>query len=230
MRLFRIALALILIAPTAAAAHHVSINPGRTIYTSRSWECNGSLRRYGRLPIKVVSEISNPGRADAIKLVGCYGDGDPRTVDLILAVRGNGRRHGTGYDAVKIGRGAHDLVVTGHANCGRPAGGAHQDGVQVMSGRRIKFVSFRSGNPLRDRWTCWGAGGGWFVSHAIGSVPRRVVCVRCRIASYNQAMRIEESVRSGAKRSVFGFSRAHGIVLEGVAVRPVNVHNRVVRY
>jgi hypothetical protein len=214
----------------AGSASATAVRAGRTIYTRRSWECRGSLRRFGRLPIKVVSRIPNPGTADAIRLIGCYGDGRPSTVDLILDVRGNGRGLGTGYDAVKIGQSSHDLVVTGRVACGARHGGIHQDVVQAMSGRRIQFRDFRSGNPARHRWTCWGAGGGWFVSHATGNVPTNVVCVRCRIATYNQNMRIDRSIRSGARYSVFGFSRSYGIFIGRDAVRPINVGNRVIRY
>ncbi|HEU4449886.1 MAG TPA: hypothetical protein VFR63_07910 [Gaiellaceae bacterium] len=213
----------------AASASAAAPAPGRVIHTRRSWQCTGALRRYGRLPIKVVSRIPNPGRGDAIRLIGCRGDGDPKTVDLILDVRGNGRGVGTAYDAVKVGQSSHDLVITGRANCGR-SGAIHQDAVQVMSGERIKFVRFRSGNPREHRWTCWGAGGGFFISHVNGTRPNRVVCVRCRIAAYNQSMRVHSSVRSGARRSIFGFVRSHGIVIMREAVRPVNERNRVIRF
>jgi len=200
------------------------------INTTRSWECRGALRSFGRLPVKVVSRIPNPGNADAIRLVGCYGDGNPATVDLILDVRGNGANLGTGYDAVKIGQSARDLVVTGSVACGARHGSIHQDVVQAMSGRRIQFRDFRAGVPSQGKWTCWGAGGGWYVSHANGNVPTDVVCVRCRIATFNQNMRIDNSVRSGARNSVFGFSRSFGIVIGPAAVAPVNVNNRVIRY
>ena len=204
--------------------------PGTVISTTRTWQCNGALSAFGQLPIKVVSEIPNPGTADAIRLIGCYGDGDPATVDLILDVRGNGGTLGTGYDAVKVGQSAHDLVVTGSVACGAPRGGIHQDGVQVMSGRRIQFRDFRSGVPSLGQWTCWGSGGGFFVSHVNGTVPADVVCVRCRIAAFNQSMRIQSAIRSGARNSVFGFSRSYGIFIAPAAVAPVNVNNRVIRY
>jgi len=200
------------------------------INTTRSWQCRGALRSFGPLPVKVVSRIPNPGTADAIRLIGCYGDGNPATVDLILDVRGNGGTLGTGYDAVKVGQSAHDLVVTGSVACGAPRGGIHQDGVQVMSGRRIQFRDFRSGVPSLGQWTCWGSGGGFFVSHVNGTVPADVVCVRCRIAAFNQSMRIQSAIRSGARNSVFGFSRSYGIFIAPAAVAPVNVNNRVIRY
>jgi hypothetical protein len=202
------------------------------ITTNRSWECRGALSSFGRLPIKVVSTIPNPGTADAIRLIGCYGDGNPSTVDLILDVRGNGAGTGTGYDAVKIGQNAHDLVVTGSVACGAVSGSVHQDVVQAMSGWNIEFRDFTAGNPDTGAWTCWGAGGGWYVSHVSGNGqrPTDMVCVRCRIATFNQNMRIDSSLRSGARDSVFGYSRSYGIVIGSAAVSPVNVGNRVVRY
>lgn len=200
------------------------------INTTRSWQCRGALRSFGPLPVKVISRIPNPGNGDAIRLIGCYGDGNPSTVDLILDVRGNGDSLGTASDAVKIGQSARDLVITGSVACGGRHGGIHQDAVQVMSGRRIQFRDFRSGVPSRGEWTCWGAGGGFFVSHVNGTVPTDVVCVRCRIAAFNQGMRIQNGVRSGARNSVFGFSRSYGIFIAAAAVSPVNVNNRVIRY
>ncbi len=205
---------------------------GTVIVTDRSWECRGPLSSFGELPVQVVSTIPNPGNADAIRLVGCRGDGDPATVDLILDVRGNGDDVGTGYDAVKIGQNAHDLVVTGSVACGRRDGGIHQDVVQAMSGWSIEFRDFTAGNPDTGAWTCWGAGGGWYVSHAAGNgqVPTDMVCLHCRIATFNQNMRVDTAVRSGARASVFGFSRSYGIFIGDDAVDPVNVGNRVVRY
>ena len=216
----------------ASASSAAALAPGRIIRTRRSWQCRGSLRRYGRLPIKVISNMPNPGNGDAIRLIGCYGDGDRSTVDLILDVNGNGRRLGTGFDAVRIGLNARNLVVTGDVECGRKHRnpGVHQDIVQALSGRNIVFRDFTSGNPATGRWTCWGAGGGWFINWANGDIPRNLICNRCRLATYNQNLRIGRSVRSGARNSVFGFHRSYGIFIERAARRPVNVNNRVRHY
>jgi len=206
--------------------------PGTVITTSQAWTCRGALAAFGPLPIKVVSTMPNPGDHNAVNLVGCYGDGDPATVDLVLDVRGNGSDRGTAYDAVRIGQDARDLVVTGNVECGarhsNPA--VHQDVVQALSGNRIEFRDFTTGDPETGRWTCWGAGGGWFVNWANGDVPTDVVCVRCKLATYNQNLRIDRSVRSGARDSVFGYSRSYGIWVGPNAVDPVNVGNRVIRY
>ena len=205
---------------------------GTVITTTSPWECSGPLAGFGPLPIKVVSTIPNPGNDNAISLRGCSGDGDPATVDLILDVRGNGADVGTAYDAVRIGQDAHDLVVTGNAECGARHSdpSIHQDVVQALSGSRIEFRDFTSGDPFTGRWTCWGAGGGWYVTWANAGIPTDLVCLRCVLATYNQNLRVDESLRSGARDSVFGFSRSYGIFIGPAAVEPVNVNNQVIEY
>jgi hypothetical protein len=208
---------------------------GTVITTNRPWNCTGPLSSFGTLPIKVVSTIANASANDndnAVSLRGCSGDGDPATIDLILDVRGNRGAIGTSYDAVRIGQNAHDLVVTGNAECGARSSNPsiHQDIVQALSGNRIEFRDFTSGNPETGRWTCWGAGGGWYITWANAGIPTNLVCLRCVLATYNQNLRIGESVRSGARDSVFGYSRSYGIFVEDAAQDPVNVDNRVIRY
>jgi hypothetical protein len=147
-------------------------------------------------------------------------------------VRGNGADLGTAYDAVRIGQDAHDLVVTGNVECGarHTDPSIHQDIVQALSGTRVTFVDFTSGDPFTGRWTCWGAGGGWYVTWANGAIPTDLVCLRCALATYNQNLRIDQSLRSGARDSVFGYSRWYGIFIGPLAIDPVNVNNLVVRY
>jgi hypothetical protein len=205
---------------------------GTVITTTSSWECSGPLSAFGPLPIKVVSTIANPGNDNAINLRGCSGDGDPGTIDLILDVHGNGADVGTAYDAVRIGQDAHDLVVTGNVECGarHPDPSIHQDIVQALSGNRITFVDFTSGDPFTGRWTCWGAGGGWYVTWANAGIPTDLVCLRCILATYNQNLRIDSSLRSGARDSVFGYSRSYGIFIGPEAESPVNENNQVIEY
>ena len=213
---------------------------GTVIVTNRPWNCTGPLSSFGALPIKVVSTIANASANDndnAVSLRGCSGDGDPATIDLILDIRGNGGSVGNGsigtsYDAVRIGQNARDLVVTGNAECGArsPNPSIHQDIVQALSGSNITFVDFTSGDPFTGRWTCWGAGGGWYITWANAGIPTDLICLRCILATYNQNLRIGESVRSGARDSVFGYSRSYGIFVESGAQSPVNVNNRVIRY
>ena len=140
-----------------SASSAATLRPGKVIRTRRSWECSGRLRAYDRLPIKVISNMPNPGDGDAIRLIGCRGDGDRSTVDLILDVNGNGRGRGTAFDAVRIGMGSRGLVVTGDVECGarHTNPNIHQDIVQALSGRNIYFRRFTSGHPRTGRWTCW---------------------------------------------------------------------------
>jgi hypothetical protein len=219
-------------ARSAAARVAAAPKPGRVIRTTKSWQCRGPLRRDGKLPIKVISNMPNPGNGDAIRLIGCIGDGNRNTIDLILDVNGNGRGRGTGYDAVRIGQNARGLVVTGDVECGRRHSNPsiHQDVVQALSGKNIYFRNFTSGNPATGRWTCWGAGGGWYVTWANGRIPTNLICQRCRLATYNQNLRIDQSVHSGATNSVFGYHRSYGIFIGKQARRPVNVKNRVIHY
>ncbi len=208
---------------------------GTVIVTDRPWNCTGALSAFGALPIKVVSTIANASANDndnAVSLRGCSGDGDPATIDLILDIRGNRGAIGTSYDAVRIGQNAHDLVVTGNAECGARSSNPsiHQDIVQALSGSNITFVDFTSGDPFTGRWTCWGAGGGWYITWANAGIPTDLMCLRCILATYNQNLRIGESVRSGARDSVFGYSRSYGTFVESGAQSPVNVNNRVIRY
>ncbi len=118
---------------------------------------------------------------------------------------------------------ARHLVVTGDVGSSRrhrnPS--VHQDIVQALSGRNIVFRDFTSGNPATGSWTCWGAGGGWYISWANGNIPTNLICSRCRLATYNQNLRIGRSIRSGARNWVFGYHRSHGIFIERAAGRPV---------
>jgi hypothetical protein len=208
---------------------------GTVITTNRPWNCTGPLSSFGTLPVKVVSTIANASANDndnAVSLRGCSGDGDPATIDLILDIRGNRGAVGTSYDAVRIGQNAHDLVVTGNAECGARSSNPsiHQDIVQALSGSRIEFRDFTSGNPETGQWTCWGAGGGWYVTWANAGIPTDLICLRCKLATFNQNLRVGESLRSGARDSVFGFSRSYGLFIENAAREPVNVNNRVIEY
>ena len=65
---------------------------------------------------------------------------------------------------------------------------------------------------------------------ANAGIPTDMICLRCILATYNQNLRIDESVHSGARDSVFGFSRSYGIFIGPDAVDPVNANNRVIEY
>jgi hypothetical protein len=194
-------------------------------------ECRGRLRNYGCLPIKVISNMPNPGDGDAIRLIGCRGDGKRSTVDLILDVNGNGRDRGTAYDAVRIGMNARDLVVTGDVECGRrhtnPS--IHQDIVQALSGRNIYFRNFTSGHPRRGSGPAGGAGGGWYVTWANGRIPTNLI--QPLSPRHVQPEPTDRRVGAlGREKLGLGFSRSYGIFIGPDARRPVNRNNRVVEY
>jgi hypothetical protein len=171
--------------------------PGRTITrTNRKFFCDRPLRRWGRLPLKVVLNFTRGrrfGENGAVDLTtGCAGDANPATIDLIVVVRGNGRTYGPGVDAFKVRQRAgynRGIQVTGRVNCGpRYSAGMHQDGVQLQGGRNITFVDFRVGWYTRGLSTCQGAGGAFFYSGAQGYRPINVDVIRGRYIACNHSL------------------------------------------
>jgi hypothetical protein len=205
--------------------------PGTVITVNNArWDCNKALSSYGSLPILVEQTWNNNAAAasvgDGVWLEpGCVGDGNPATIDLILHVNGNGTTVGPSDDAVTVKQGARDVDVTGFINCGRAQNGAHQDGVQINGGTRVRFYDFRSGDAVNRRFTCWGAGGGFYPSSTNG-LPTDVVCIRCVFVNANQGLRVDESLRSGARDSVFIANLPLRVNMNGDAVEPVNQNNQ----
>jgi hypothetical protein len=198
--------------------------------TNARWDCNRPLTDYGLLPILVEQTWDNDRAAasvgDGVWLEpGCVGDGNPLTIDLILHVNGNGTTVGPSDDAMTVKQGARDLDITGYINCGRAQNGAHQDGVQINGGTRVRFYDFRSGDSVERRFTCWGAGGGFYPS-ATNGLPTDVVCVRCVFVNANQGLRVDESLRSGARDSVFIANLPLRVNMNGDANDPVDVNNQ----
>jgi chitodextrinase len=169
--------------------------PGTTLtFRDDQFRCDRPLSSYGTLPLKVVLEYT-PGRIysgnGAVDLIsGCVGDGNSNTIDLIVDVRGDGRTHGPGQDALKVRLDARDIQITGHADCGPREGGAHQDGVQLQGGRNIAFVDFTVGNYEAGLSTCQGAGGAFFYSGANGYTPQDTHVIRGRYIGCNHSLLI----------------------------------------
>ncbi len=205
--------------------------PGTVItVTNARWDCDKPLSEYGALPILVEQTWNNDLAAssvgDGVWLEpGCVGDGDPVTIDLILHINGNGTTIGPSDDGMTVKQGARDLDITGYVNCGRLQNGAHQDGVQINGGTRIRFYDFRSGDAVDRAYTCWGAGGGFYPSATNGN-PTDVVCIRCVMVNANQGLRVDESLRSGARDSVFIASLPLRVNMNGDAVDPVDLNNQ----
>jgi hypothetical protein len=109
--------------------------------------------------------------------------------------------------------------------CGRAQDGAHQDGVQINGGTRVRFYDFRSGDAVNREFTCWGAGGGFYPS-ATNGLPTDVVCTRCVVVNANQGLRVDNSLRSGARDSVFIANLPLRVNMNGDAVEPVNDNNQ----
>ena len=198
---------------------------GTSITTDAFWGCTKPLSSYGTLPITVHSSVPNSVQYAVGLDAGCRGDGNDSTIDLILDVDGNGADQGPNNDAVKV-RGAEDLQVTGDIECGARAPGAHQDGVQAQRGSNVTFDHLTSGNDISGAWTCWGAGGSYFVS-ATG-VLTDVVCDHCSLVSWNQGLGINSGLRSGARDSYFRTHRATACRVVGGS-QPVNTGNTCVR-
>jgi hypothetical protein len=182
--------------------------PGTTIRTSENWECDRPLEAYGDLPIIVKSRIDDQARpVEAVTLTGpdCAGDGDPRTIDLVLEIQGDGADVGPRSDAVRVKLGAHDIEIEGYADCGEAPSGVRQNGIHVMLGYRISFVGFRIGDPDAGEWTCDGASGALAIEERSEDdpEPEDVLCIGCEIASANRGLYIGDSVRSGSRNSTF---------------------------
>jgi Ca2+-binding RTX toxin-like protein len=216
--------------------------PGTTIVArNRAWICDRPLSEYGTLPI-LVEQTWEGAQADTPDSIGlranCTGDDDPATIDLILHVNGDGRTFGGVRDAVKVGSPPgtvrpHDIQIAGYADCGPPAPGAHQDAIQIMSGERITFHNFRSGDVGSRAWTCRGAGGAFFVSGNVGnggSPPNGVICVRCAMVASNHGLLVNWSVRSGARDSTFVGRLPLTISDRGDAQEAINVNNTAIRH
>jgi hypothetical protein len=205
--------------------------PGTVIRVTEGWDCTRPLESYGNLPIIIESRIDNeaiqPEMVDAVALTGpnCTGDGNPNTIDLILRISGDGGGVGATADAVKLREGPHDINITGYANCGKPAPGAHQDGIQAMLGYRITFSDFRVGDPDQGRATCDGAAGGLFIEERSEDdpMPEDILCIRCEMITVIHGLLIGDSVRSGARESTF--TAEHPISIQPTAVEPINERN-----
>ncbi len=135
-------------------------------------------------------------------------------------------------DGITVNRGtrrlpAHDLVVGGgYIRCHDHVGG-HQDGIQVMDGRRLTFRHLRihCGNA-HER----GTNSQFYVSGDRPYVPRNVVCIGCLLGTGAASpLFIDLSIDSGARRTrVCRGDFGYAVRIERrVAVRPVHAGLRI---
>lgn len=136
----------------------------------------------------------------------CIGDGDDETIDLILAVAGNGRTVGGTADAIKVRLTAREIQVTGYANCGPRGSGAdglpntpddeHQDGAQIQGGDTVEFIDFEWGDWETSSATCQGAAGTFLPGSVNSNLVKDMACIRCKSVSCNHGMHLGVSVGS----------------------------------
>jgi hypothetical protein len=180
------------------------------VLVNESWTCTGPVN------LSLVKVTMRVGTADAIHLrEDCSGRIGRIEVQTWAA------------DGLKINApapAAHDLVIEGgYIRCyGKGDPDIHQDGIQVMGGTRITVRNVEvncNTNP----------NGQFFVSAANGGRPTDVVCENCVLGKgAASTLRIEESLRSGARNTIVCEGRYHAMVYEGGAQQPVNQNNTVI--
>jgi hemolysin type calcium-binding protein len=183
--------------------------PGHTvILENQAWECRG------RVDLDLVRVTMRSTTRDAIRLdQGCTGRVGRVEVETWTA------------DGIKVqnrGEVAHDLVIeSGFVKCHDVAGGAHQDGVQVMGGHRITFKGLRV-DCLRNSNFFLARGGSG------ATTPTDVVCDGCVLGpNSGQTLFTATSVRSGARNSTICEGRFSAVRTDRRASSPVYVGNTV---
>jgi hypothetical protein len=161
----------------------------------------------GRLPLLVEVDFTtfvnaNPAAVDLRQ--DCVGDGDDQTIDLVLAIEGDGRTVGTTSDAIKVRLTARDVQLTGYANCGPRGLGedglpntpddSHQDGAQIQGGDTVEFIDFEWGDWETSTATCQGAAGTFVPGSVNGNPVTNVACIRCKSVSCNHGLYVGTSV------------------------------------
>lgn len=186
-------------------AAHIDLTSGSFTVVDQGWYCGGPVN-VDRLTVTV-----RRADTDAIHLGrGCTG-----RIGEISVIQYR-------KDGVKVSAGAHDIVIEqGTIECRAQKPGSHQDGVQAMGGARVTFREVRIDCPTRSS--------GFFVRRG-GSgdeLPTDIVCEDCSLRGGSYSLRVNESVRSGARNSTICNGRFGAVkILEG-AVKPVFERNRV---
>jgi hypothetical protein len=112
---------------------------------------------------------------------------------------------------------AHDLVVEGgYIRCHAQGSGGHQDGIQVMGGKRITFQGLEincNSEPNAQ----------FYVSALAPGMPTDVICDGCFLGTgAAQTLFVDESVRSGARNTLICPGRFRALRIdESLAQAPV---------
>jgi hypothetical protein len=186
----------------------------------QTWICDGAVD----LDSVTVTVTPASKQQDAIHLShGCTGR--IGTIDVLIE---------TLADGIKIGEGAHDLVIGGGTiRCIAKKPRQHQDGVQAMGGQRVHFTGL-------DVECLSASNSEFFPSQGSNSKepPTEVVCSSCRFGATPTDPRtghaikgpastvfIGRSVRSGVERSSICPGHYFQLRITNNAVDPVNRAN-----
>ncbi len=190
---------------------------GSITLVDKGWTCTGPVALTSvsvTMTKNLVAPLRGQGNVDAVHIhSGCTG-----SIGKLTVVQYQG-------DGVKVGQGAHDLVIeSGSVSCFQHAAGKHQDGVQVMGGRNIVFRNFtvqcQSSNNAA-----------FFINKGTTSseVPTNVLCDGCFLSGGGITVRIYDSVSSGVRNSTIVAGHLAPLhINKGSAVDPINVNNSVV--
>lgn len=190
---------------------------GSITLVDKGWTCTGPVALTSvsvTMTKNLVAPLRGQGNVDAVHIhSGCTG-----SIGKLTVVQYQG-------DGVKVGQGAHDLVIeSGSVSCFQHAAGKHQDGVQVMGGRNIVFrnltVQCQSSNNAA-----------FFINKGTTSseVPTNVICDGCFLSGGGITVRIYDSVSSGVRNSTIVAGHLAPLhINKGSAVDPINVNNSVV--
>lgn len=197
-----------------AAAAASRAQTGSVNLVDKTWICRGPVDLTSvsvTFDQNVPDTSTTPGGHDAVHLgAGCTGH-----IGTLTVVQYHG-------DGVKVGGGAHDLVIDqGSIRCYAHDIGKHQDGIQAMGGTNVQFnrmdIQCDSSNNAA-----------FFVNRGTNSpeLPTNVVCNSCFLQGGGITVRIGNSVDSGVRdSSVVAGHIAPVRIDKAGAVNPVYVGN-----
>jgi hypothetical protein len=205
-------LALLALLAAASSARGTSVaRRGDVSLVDQTWKCSGAVD-VGSVTVTIDAGVAKNG---VLLGAGCTGH-----IGFIRVKQSNS-------DGIKVGAGAHDLVIDGGSIvCAGRAPGVHQDGVQVMGGRNIVFrnldVRCATANDSQA-----------MIHQGAGQqeLPTDVVFDGGRFGDATQTgaygVSIGDSVRSGFRNATICPAHLHTFFVGSGALDPVDVGNRV---